>query len=335
MPTIRDVAKAAGVSHTTVSLVMNDDPRVSAPTRAKVRAIIAALGYVPDATARKLASGRTGVLAVVIPNLGSSFAALALRGIEAGLVGSGLDLQIHSGQDIHPEGSLKSRRTLVAERIFASRKADAVILVTGHTGEVVRREGASAKIPLIALEESEGCDHAVLFDNVAAGRLGMGHLLSLGRQRIAVVIGDARNMATQRARLQGIREATAAKRLKLADQDLYPVYLHHMEEGRQLWDRLRSVRPAYDAIFCAAGDLVALGLMAGASAQGIALPQDLVLLGFDDQEAAAAVGLSTIEQPIRAMGRRASELALDAMAGKLKQATVETFQPRLILRRTA
>jgi DNA-binding LacI/PurR family transcriptional regulator len=335
MPTIRDVAKAAGVSHTTVSLVMNDDPRVSAPTRAKVRGVIASLGFVPDATARKLASGRTGVLAVVIPNLGSAFAAHALRGIEAGLVGSGLDLQIHSGQDIHPEGSVKSRRTLVAERIFASRKADAVILVTGHRGEAVRREGASIKIPLIALEESEAYDHAVLFDNVAAGRLGMDHLLGLGRKRIAVVIGDARNMATQSARLKGIREALGAAGLKLAERDLYTVYQHHLEEGRQLWDRLRSVRPAYDAIFCAAGDLVAMGLMAGASAQGLELSKDLVLLGFDDQEAAAAVGLSTVEQPIRAMGRRASELALDAMAGKLKQPVVETFQPHLILRRTA
>jgi DNA-binding LacI/PurR family transcriptional regulator len=335
MPTIRDVAKAAGVSHTTVSLVMNGDPRVSAATRAKVQAMIVALDFVPDATARKLASGRTGVLAVVIPNLGSAFAVHALRGIEAGLVGSGLDLQIHSGQDLHPEGSLKSRRTVVAERIFASRKADAVILVTGHTGEAVRREGAAAKIPLIALEESDAYDHAVLFDNVAAGKLGMEHLLGQGRKRIAVVIGDARHMTTQTARLKGIRQALAARRKKLDEQDVYPVYLHHMDEGRQLWDRLRSVRPAYDAAFCAAGDLVAMGLMAGAGDQGIALPQELALLGMDDQEAAAAVGLSTIEQPIRAMGRRASELALDAMAGKLKQPVVELFKPRLILRRTA
>ena len=335
MPTIRDVAKAAGVSHTTVSLVMNKDPRVSEPTRIKVNAAIAAMGFVPDATARKLASGRTGVVAAVIPQLGSAFSVQALRGIEAGLVGSGMDLQIHSGLDYHAEGSLKSRRTDVAEKIFASRKADAVILVTGHTGETVRREGASAKIPLIAVEESNAFDHAVLFDNVAAGRLGIEHLQSLGRKRIAVVLGDSRHMSTQIARLKGIKEAYAAKKQKFSEQDLFTVYQHHMEEGRQLWERLSSARPAYDAIFCAAGDMVALGLMAEASAKGVRIPEDIALLGLDDQEAAAAVGLSTIEQPMRTMGRRASELALDALAGKIKAPVIEIFQPRLVLRRSA
>lgn len=335
MPTIRDVAKAAGVSHTTVSLVMNKDPRVSEPTRVKVNAAIAAMGFVPDATARKLASGRTGVLAVVIPQLGSAFGVQALRGIEAGLVGSDLDLQIHSGLDYHPEGSLKSRRTVVAEKIFASRKADAVILVTGHTGETVRREGASAKIPLIAVEESEASDHSVLFDNIAAGRLGIEHLLSLGRKRIAIVLGDSRHMITQIHRLKGIKAALAEHKIKFNEQDLFTVYQHHMEEGRQLWERIRATRPAYDAIFCGAGDMVALGLMAEASAKGVRFPEDIALLGMDDQEAAAAVGLSTIEQPMRAMGRRASELALDALAGKLKEPVIERFQPRLVLRRTA
>ena len=335
MPTIRDVAKAAGVSHTTVSLVMNNDPRVSAPTRAKVNAIIKALDFVPDATARKLASGRTGVVAAVIPELGSAFAMQALRGIEAGLVGSGMDLQIHSGQDIHPEGSLKSRRTVIADRIFASRKADAVILVTGHTGEAVRREGAAAKIPLIALEEADACDHAVVFDNEAAGRIGIEHLLSLGRKRLAVVIGDSRHMVTQIDRLRGIQAAYAAQGLKLAELDIYHVYQHHMEEGRALWDKIWAVRPAYDAIFCAAGDMVAMGLMAGADVHGVRMPEDIALVGLDDQEASAAVGLSSIEQPMRAMGRRASELALDSMAGKLKAPVRELFQPRLILRRTA
>lgn len=335
MPTIRDVAKAAGVSHTTVSLVMNNDPRVSAPTRVKVNEAIAAMGFVPDATARKLASGRTGVVAVVIPQLGAAFSVQALRGIEAGLVGSGMDLQIHSGLDYHAEGSLKSRRTVVAEKIFASRKADAVILVTGHTGEAVRREGAAAKIPLIAVEEADACDHLVLFDNVAAGRLGIEHLLSLGRKRIAVVLGDSRHMSTQIARLKGVKEALAAKKIKFNEQDLFTVYQHHMEEGRQLWERIHSARPAYDAIFCGAGDMVALGLMAEANAKGVRFPDDMAILGLDDQEAAAAVGLSTIEQPMRAMGRRASELALDAMAGKLKDRVEERYQPRLVLRKTA
>ena len=335
MPNIRDVAKFAGVSHTTVSLVMNNDPRVSEPTRIKVKAAIAAMDFVPNSMARKLASGRTGVMAVVIPQLGSAFSVQALRGIEAGLVGSGLDLQIHSGLDYNPEGSLKSRRTVVAERIFASRQADAVILVTGHTGEKVRREGTAAKIPLIAIEESEAVDHAVLFDNAAAGRLGIEYLLGIGRKRIAVVLGDSRHMSTQISRLKGIKDAFAQKKHKFTEQDLFTVYLHSLEEGRQLWDRIRGTRPAYDAIFCAAGDMVALGLMAEANVQGVRFPEDMALLGMDDQEAAAAVGLSTLEQPMRAMGRRAAELALDAMAGKLNQMVVERYQPRLILRKTA
>jgi len=335
MPNIRDVAKAAGVSHTTVSLVMNQDPRVSEPTRLKVQAAIAALGFVPNATARKLASGRTGVLAAVIPQLASAFSVQALRGIEAGLVGSGLDLQIHSGLDYHPEGSLKSRRTTVAEKIFASRQADAVILVTGHSGETVQRDAAARKIPLVAVEESEDFDHAVLYDNVAAGRLGIEHLLSLGRKRIAVVLGDSRHMTTQIQRLKGIKEAFAAKKIKFNEQDLFTVYQHHVEEGRQLWERIHSIRPSYDAIFCAAGDMVALGLMAEANAKGVRFPEDLALMGFDDHDAAAAVGLSTIEQPMRTMGRRAAELALDALAGKLKTPVTEIFKPRLVLRRSA
>jgi DNA-binding LacI/PurR family transcriptional regulator len=260
-PRLIDVARRAGVSMRTVSNVVNDFPYVTSATREKVETAIAELGYQPNLVARNLARGRTGLMALVLPKLEMPyFAALAQQMLEVAEA-EGLFLVI---QQTHESHALE----LAALEGRFGQRIDGIVLspTTLTSADVMARR---SPIPLVLLGDRDwtGVATSVGIDHVAAARAAVTHLLTTGRRRVAIVGPD---LGTGR-RLAGWAAALAEGGL-VADPALKV-----MTDGQ----RIARMEPRPDAVFCVT-DWLALGVMRGLQRSGLAVPDDIAVVGYDD-----------------------------------------------------
>jgi DNA-binding LacI/PurR family transcriptional regulator len=287
---LKDVAQAAGVSVKTVSNVVNGSAQVAEPTRQRVQKAIDELGYHPNATARRLRTGRSGVLALAFPELPSPyFAELAVEVIAAARRHGCTVLMDDTAGD--PGAELRIASGLGDPMI------DGVILsplgLDQH--ELAARD---RKIPLVLLGEADYgpvADH-VHIDNVAAARAATEHLIGEGYRRIgAIGWQDPSPRATAQQRLTGYTAALEAAGLPV-DQALFPpVRSYFRPDGATAMRRLLKLPEYPDAVFCF-NDLMALGAMRVIYEAGMRVPDDIALVGFDDVEEAeyAIPSLTTV-----------------------------------------
>jgi DNA-binding LacI/PurR family transcriptional regulator len=331
MVRLQDVAAHAGVSIRTVSNVVNDFPYVAPSTRAKVRASIDALGYRPNVAARTLRRGRTGLLALVVPEIDSPyFSDLAARTVRIAERSDWTVLIDQTDGDAERE-----RRLLHGER---SQLVDGVIFSPWSVGaeELASRTDTT---PMVLLGEHAGAppvDHVVV-DNVAAATEAVAHLLAGGRRDVAA-IGLLRDLGneTARQRLRGYRGALqAAGARSRPELEVEVRSLHRAEGYRAMADLLGSPhRP--DAAFCFSDEL-ALGALRAVLDAGLRVPEDVALVGFDDiEDGRYAVPRLTTVAPDK---DRIAELALlslrDRLAGDDTPARVVVAPHRLVVRDTA
>jgi DNA-binding LacI/PurR family transcriptional regulator len=275
---LRSVAALAGVSVRTVSNVVNDFPHVAPATRAAVQAALDELGYRPNLAARQLRRGRTGAIALVVPEVHSPyFSQLASVVVDLAQV-RGWTVLIDQ-----TEGDADRERRLTSDR--SAYAVDGIILSPWSldAAELAARQGS---VPLVLLGERSGgaaIDH-VGIDNVTAAATATTHLIDLGRRRVAAIGAQPHlKNETGRQRLQGYRQALHAagrpvnRRLEVAVQSL------HRADGFAAMNTLlqRKVRP--DAVFCFTDEL-ALGAVRALADHGLRIPQDVALVGFDDIE---------------------------------------------------
>jgi DNA-binding LacI/PurR family transcriptional regulator len=275
---LKDIAKRAGVSLATVSNVVNGYRPVGSKTRLRVQQAIDELGYAPNLSARHLRSGRTGIIALAIPELDNPyFAELAGAAIrEAESHGYTLLLDHTSGD--------REQETMLAEG-FQKQFIDGLILspVALNREDILAR---SSEAPLVLLGETVydvPYDH-IAIDNVAASHAAVQHLVSLDRRRIAF-IGAHPDEHRQPAhlRLRGYQEALAAAGLPI-DSSLVAIAAHFgRPDGLSGMRTLLKVRPRPDAIF-AYNDLIAIGAMRAVIEAGLRIPEDIAVIGFDDIE---------------------------------------------------
>lgn len=284
--TLRDVAARAGVSFKTVSNVVNGHPHVSEVTRARVLAAIELLGYRPNATARSLRHGRSGILALAVPELTSPyFAALASA--------TGRAAKEHGRVLVIEEtrGDLEGERVALVD--LTSRLVDGVILsplVTPREA-VVRRIGRTPVVMLGEHRYDVGADH-VAMDSVRAARELTEHLLATGRRRIAV-LGRQRPGSTGGERWRGHVEALAAAGL-VPDRALVPrVRAYRRADGVRAVQELLAAGARPDAVLCF-NDLLALGAWHALRTAGLAVPGDVAVAGFDDVEESRYAGLTSV-----------------------------------------
>lgn len=305
-PKLRDVAAHAGVSVRTVSNVVNDFRYVAPATRARVQASIDALGYRPNMAARTLRRGRTGLLALVIPEIDSPyFAELAARTVRIAET-RGLTVLIDQ-TDGDPERErqlLHGRRSQLVDGVLFSPWAVSPAELTTRTDT----------IPLVLLGEHDGTagtDH-VAIDNVAAAREATEHLLRAGHRRIAALGVQAHiSNATARQRLTGYRLALAEAGMPTTPNLEVPVRRLHRADGHEAMLRLLELPDPPDAVFCFTDEL-ALGALRAAADRGLAVPNDLALVGFDDiEDSRYSVPTLTTVSPDK---ERIAELALDCLA---------------------
>ncbi|MFI7062525.1 LacI family DNA-binding transcriptional regulator [Kribbella sp. NPDC050124] len=274
-PRLADVAARAGVSMKTVSNVINDFQHVSPQMRARVQAAIEEIGYRPNLSARNLALGRAGMIALVVPQLDMPyFAALAGQVLEAAARSNWVVLIQQSGGDPAVE------RDALAGHF--TQRMDGLILSSQRIGPAELRDRTD-QTPLVMLGERnyQGMVQHVAIDNVAAARTAVQHLIDIGRQRIALI--GCSPTDRRHPRLRGYRQALRAAGLSERDDWIKPVRSNLGEEGERQMAELLAENPseAPDAVFCVT-DWVALGAIRALQTHGLRVPDDVAVVGFDD-----------------------------------------------------
>lgn len=316
--TIDDVARLAAKSRKTVSRVLNNEPNVRGSTRKRVLDAMTALKYRPLASARSLATNRSFMVGLLYDNRSPSY----IMEVQAGVL-EACEAQ-HYSMLVQPLVSTAPNFVERVEDILSGRRPDGLILtppLTDHPRllDSLRRNG----VPFASLSpmRAKGCIGAMLREREAAAEM-IAHLVSLGHRRIAHILGDPRHGAGI-WRLAGYRDGL--KRAGLKENAAYMVQgQFSFESGVAAARRLLALRRRPSAIF-AADDDMAIGAIWAASEAGLTVPHDVSICGFDDTMLATQVWppLTTVHQPVREMGRCATEQLLRRVNAKGEATMVE------------
>ncbi|MGC5224294.1 LacI family DNA-binding transcriptional regulator [Micromonospora sp. DT81.3] len=324
---IRDVAREAGVSISTVSKALNRPDGVNPQLVARVRLAADELGYVPLEAARQLRVRRSGLLGMTVINIANPFFAELMAGAEDAVAVAGLRVLVGNSDD----DVTKERDHLeLFERVQVE---GALVTPFGDTGPWIDRLRARG-IPVVLVDtmDDSGALPSVSLDDIAGGRMAAGHLIDIGRRRLAF-LGAREEVRQVRERLQGAREAVAQH--PEVTLDVTWCERTTARVGQQLGARIAALDAAErpDGIITT-NDHMGCGVVHGLVSAGVRVPEDIAVIGYDDIEFAsiAAVPLSSIRQPAREMGKRAGELLLRHIAGDLDGVTQVVFQPELVIR---
>ena len=329
--TIRDVARRAGVSVTTASRALNGNVLVNAATRERIMGVVEELGFSPSPTARRLSLGRTLTVGVVVSFLTRPQAAERIRGIDAVLGDSEFDLVIYNVE------SLQKRDHYLATLLDAHR-ADGLLIVSLPPPADAATALARSPVPIVFVDvhvDAVAAMPRVVGDDVAGGAIAARHLLELGHRRIGF-IGDAADNPFGFTS-SGHRESAFVRELARAGVSVPPRWIGHGAHGRYEARKLARAmladadRPS--AIF-AASDTQALGVLAAAHEEGLNVPDDLSVIGYDDIEAADYVGLTTVRQQLFESGRRGAEILLAEIEQRAEITPVVQLRPELVVRGT-
>jgi LacI family transcriptional regulator len=305
--TIADVAAHAGVGAGTVSRVLNESPRVSERTRARVLAAIELLDYRPNPLARGLSRGRCQTLGVVVPFFTHASAVERLRGVAAALDGSRYDLVLFNVESpLHRDEHFAT--------LTRRDRADGLLIMSLPPPAHSLARLAEAGVPMVLLDAQGAGVPAVVTDDVEGGRIATHHLLALGHERIAFIGDDPDNplgFTAGSSREAGYRETMADAGVTIPAG--YVCHGPHVRSlARRLTERLLARRDRPTAVF-ASSDTQALGVLEAARASGIDVPGEVSVVGFDDVEVSSYAGLTTVRQPLFESGRLGAQILLDAL----------------------
>lgn len=319
--TIKDIARELGVAHSTVSRAIHNDPRISPETRSRVMEAVERLGYRPNVAARGLVSRRMQAIGLVIPVVADMFFGRIVDGVDRVTYEAGFGLSLYL---THAE----RRRELDALAQVSEQRVDGLILMARRLPKAALLEIISQKTPVVLLEPQIlglGID-SVRVDNRDGALQATRHLLDLGHRRIAFVTAP-KESRENRERLQGYRDALASAGVAF-DPALVVPGGYTEEAGatavRQLFSLSADSWPT--AIF-AYNDRVALGGIAALQARGLAVPEDVSVVGYDDIESAAYLrpALTTVHQPIEEMGEAAARLLIERLNRRRRSGSQEVL----------
>lgn len=305
--TIIEIAKHSGVSRSTVSRVINDDPNVNSKTRERVHSVMQKLNFQPNAAARGLAAGKTRILGLVIPMgvaalFSDPYFPLLIQGISAACNQHDYSTMLWLAE---PE---YERRTI--QQIVSAGMIDGVIVASALTNDAVIEAVRARKIPfvLIGRHPIHTDITYVDVDNRVSSRDAVLHLLRLGYKRIGTITGP-QNMIGGLDRLAGYKDAFKARGL-VADNTL--VVEGDFSEASGYAAMLELLPQSPDAVFVAS-DMMALGAMRALREAGKRIPHDIALVSYDDMPFAARTDppLTTVRQPINRAGFVAAETLMD------------------------
>jgi len=328
-PTLDEVARRAGVSRSAASRALNNARHVSRATREAVEHAIQELGYIPNPTARALATQQAGAVILAVSHddpamFADPFFAQIIVGVSAALEATDTVLMLALASSGHGRERV--------ERVLRSRRADGVMLLALRGDDPLYRLTEQLGLPVVVGGRPLHGEPTwyVDADNRGGARLATEHLIAGGRSRIATITGQLDTRAGA-DRLRGFQEATAVAGL---DNTWIEQGDFGEDSGAQATARLLAAHPDLDALF-AASDNMAAGALRTLKALGRSVPADVAVVGFDDLPIARHTDppLTSVNQPIRALGREMAKMLIGLMDGERPTALI--LPTRLTVRESA
>ncbi|MBD0261994.1 MAG: LacI family DNA-binding transcriptional regulator [Tolypothrix sp. Co-bin9] len=313
---IEDIARRAGVSHSTVSRALRDNPLISPEVREKIKRIAQEMNYVPNAIAQSLQNQRTNTIGVVVTSIADPFFAEVVEGIEQVARSAGLSVMLSaSHRDLEQE--------IAAIDNFHRRRADGILVADSRISKQHTKQLRQIAVPTVLInsqtQEQSEMFHLVEIDDRLGARLAVEHLVSLGHSCIGYLgVGD-RSRSNQQ-RLQAYRMALTEAGLPpitdwvaISDEDY--ARISDVATGQKMLSKL--VTAGVTGIFCY-NDMVAVGALLACHELGISVPRDLSLVGFDGIALSGYVTppLTTVSQPMLEIGCSAMQMLLDLLEEK-------------------
>ncbi|HEX8904803.1 MAG TPA: LacI family DNA-binding transcriptional regulator [Longimicrobiaceae bacterium] len=324
--TIKDVARAAGVSVATVSRVLNDSGPVADETRVRIHRVAEELRFIPNGAARSLSTRRTGTLGVVLPDLYGEFFSEVIRGLDQAAQGRGFHLLLSSSHNDRDdiEAALRAMRGRV----------DGLVVMSPHIDAGVLTANLHDSVPAVLLNSPVGSGDfdTLRVDNFGGAREMTAHLAGHGHRRIAIVRGPEHNHDAAE-RLRGYRAALADAGIE-GSGGLEVAGDFTEETGFRAAETLLAAEPRPTAVF-AANDSMAIGLISALRQAGISVPADMAVAGFDDIPISRYLTppLSSVRVSINELGARAMEQLVRAVEGENRHARIdETLPTALVIR---
>ncbi|MBI9020989.1 MAG: LacI family DNA-binding transcriptional regulator [Verrucomicrobia bacterium] len=328
MATLYDVCKKTGLSTATVSRVINGSDKVRETTRQRVQRAMKELNYRPNQAARMLAGKKTDTIGVIFPEINNGFYAQVLRGIDDATRESGLHLLTSF---YHSPNELKG----ALQRLAAGGRTDALVLMNIGLSDQQIQSQIDDDFPIVLIGHSAETSTAfdvVGIDNAKGAYHAVRHLFELNRENLILLTGPADNFdSTQR--LEGARMAFSD-----AGKDFSTVTLLEddftYEGGKRAMETfLSGKKPLLDAVF-AFNDPMALGVLDALQEAGYSVPEDVAVIGFDDNEIARHIGMTTVHVPMRDVGYEAATLAIRRKDENTRHPSTITIATSLVKRRT-
>ncbi|WP_326907682.1 LacI family DNA-binding transcriptional regulator [Sedimentibacter sp. MB31-C6] len=310
--TIKEVAKEAGVSIATVSMIINKkDKNITDATRMKVLEVVKKHNYIPNAMAGSLVTQRTNIIGLILPDITNPFFPGIARGAEDKANKSGYSI-IFCNTDDQLEVEEKYIENLTKKMV------DGIIIAHSSNSKKMPKILERCKAPVILIDRdfySENIRGKVLVDNLNGAYKGVNYLIKNGYKKIAFLSGSLKTR-TATDRLEGYKMALKDNSIKF-NELLVKSGEYRIEWGKNGVKKLLSTNEDFDSIFCG-NDLIAIGAMKELKENGYHIPEDIGVMGFDDIYMAGLVDppLTTIRQPIYEMGYKAMELLIDNINNK-------------------
>jgi DNA-binding LacI/PurR family transcriptional regulator len=314
---IKDIAKVAGVSHSTVSRALSGSPLVREETRSRIKQLAQEMGYYPSAVARSLVTRRTLTIGLVVTSVTDPFWAEVVGGIEG--------IALERGYSVLLANSNRERqRELAVVQMLGEKRVDGIIVAASRVGALYRPVLGELGVPIVLInrhsEEKEPTMHSVATDNVQGGYLATRHLLDLGHRRIGY-IADPEDLSSNSDRLRGYRQALLEWDLAFnlppdaGGSTLVVDGNGQLEGGWHAMRLLLAASAPVTGVFCY-NDLTAIGALRAIREAGKKVPEDVSVIGYDDLAMAAYTDppLTTVAQAKREMGRQAMEMILQLIA---------------------
>ena len=328
---IADIARAAGVSHTTVSRALRGSSLISVETRERIQQLADEMGYMPNAIAQSLQTQRTSTIGLVITSIADPFLSDVVKGVEEVARAAGFSV-ILSATHNDPEQEMAIIET------FHRRRVDGVLVASSRITDEYKERLDHIRVPTVLINsQAEAHDkilHWVTVDDRAGAQRAVAYLLQLGHRSIGY-LGVSSRPRSSRQRLLGYQDALNAANIPGRDEWIIMTSAQEalpeedVAAGQSSLSRLLDA--GVTAVFCI-NDMIAIGVLNACQKQGIAVPQRLNVVGFDDITMASYVSpaLTTVCQPKAELGRLATQVLLDLLHNRPVQNHV--LQPELIYR---
>jgi len=321
--TIQDVAKAAGVSVSTVSRVLNGKVDVASETQDRILSVIEELGYTTNLAARSMRSHKKNLVGLIMPDIAYPFAIEVMKGVNRAIAESEFDLLVYTTGDVRKSGRESHEQKYVS--LLTNSISDGVVIVAPVAGNF------NIDAPIVSIDPLASNPNypAVHATNYHGSLEAMEYLLNLAHTRIGYISGRVELESSNR-RLMGYRDALAKAEIPM-DKSLIASGDYTTATGVSGARQLLGLPDPPSAIF-ASNDQMAMGVFQVAEEMGIRIPQDLSVIGFDNIPESKYLGLTTVDQFISEMGYVATQMLIQIINGNPLENQTYKMQTKLVIR---